>query len=515
MDSFAKKVIHVGDQVGDYLFESILIDGDEMCTWKAKQVSVSRGVIIDSLILEEGDNEPLIAAFLDDVRAKAKVDHPHIGSVFEAYYETPHCFYARERLQGDNLEVLLAKKQAWKPKQLLRIIAQLAEANYFFEKHKVATLPVLPEHIFVGDELLTRVINMAVGGEYDPTVGLQDRVTIAKALKPMMQKGLPGATRVSSLLDHMCDVSREVPMTWIQVLELSRQVEADLTYAVTEEVSPATVRLDRRRRQQEVIAIISIVFIIFSVLVGVSQMFDSEPKVVARDLSQMVQIEAATVQDLTGEQVKIEGFWADAHEVTIAEYADFLEVMDMFTPKQRKVYQHENQPDSKLGHQPDDWDAMYAAAVNSGEWNGLKIDLNCPVVGVDWWDAFTYCEHIRKRLPTLPEWRSLAAASTENDSKLSPSAWGNVDLSAADRTSVGVFGLAGNVSEWLADQHRDPASPVKPEMWVIAGGSYNAPEAGELTFHWLDPVVLDVDDARNFRSPTLGFRAVSDRAPRE
>ncbi|WP_018970252.1 SUMF1/EgtB/PvdO family nonheme iron enzyme [Rubritalea marina] len=515
METTFQRVLKVGDQVGDYLFEGLLIDGEDMNTWKAKQISVSRGVIIDSLNLPGATDQDVINTFLDDVRAKAKVDHPLIGSVFEAFHESPHCFYARERLQGTNLQVSMDTKKQWLPKQMIRIIAQLAEANYFFERRQVATLPILPEHIFIGDDLLTRVINMAVGGEYSAEVGLEDRISIATALKPMLKTGEQGATRVRSLLDHMCDLEREVPVTWRQVLELSRQVEADLSYASTEQVPQSdTVKLERRRKQQEVIAMISVVFIVFCVLVGLSQMIEPEKRSVARDLSQMLQIDAGEVEGLDGDTVDVETFWIDSHEVTIAEYAKFLEVMEMFDERQRSVYQHENQPSSKVSHIPDDWEAMHSAAKLNGEWNGLVMDLNCPVVGIDWWDAYAYCNHIRKRLPSVDEWRLIVGVKKEGETMQKASPWGQVDASQVDVTPPGLHGMAGNVSEWAAAPAKDPASPVKPEMWMLLGGAYDKVASDASTIEWIDLSGTELEDGRNLRRSNVGFRAVSDRAPR-
>ena len=43
-------------------------------------------------------------AFLADIRAKAAVDHPHVGTVYEAVIERDLCFYAHELLPGATFE---------------------------------------------------------------------------------------------------------------------------------------------------------------------------------------------------------------------------------------------------------------------------------------------------------------------------------------------------------------------------------------------------------------------------
>ncbi|MFC4990665.1 hypothetical protein ACFPTZ_00330, partial [Rubritalea tangerina] len=95
-----------GTQIGDYLLTELIYDGETTRTWKAQQVSVSRDVIIDSLNLDQQNDEAVVSAFLSDVRAKASVDHPLIGSVFEAIRDGRLCFYARENLTGAPLHAL-------------------------------------------------------------------------------------------------------------------------------------------------------------------------------------------------------------------------------------------------------------------------------------------------------------------------------------------------------------------------------------------------------------------------
>lgn len=171
----------------------------------------------------------------------------------------------------------------------------------------------------------------------------------------------------------------------------------------------------------------------------------------------MVQIPGGTYTigtDLNGgqyappQQITLETFWLDRFEVSNSQYADFLAENDIEPPH--------SWPD---GTPPTGQD-------------------NHPVRGLTWDNANEYCAWQNKRLPTEAEWE---VAARGGQSFLYP--WGDSQTSVSlpsdntyasgsippNRSSFGVFDMAGNVWEWVDK----PYDPVPDGQQVARGGAFD------------------------------------------
>ena len=170
-------------------------------------------------------------------------------------------------------------------------------------------------------------------------------------------------------------------------------------------------------------------------------------------------------------QVYLDSYLIDRHEVTVGQYAEFLQQAG--------------------GNAPSDWKTM----------NQLS-NKKRPVSNVDWADAAAYCKWAGKRLPTEAEWEKAARGT---DGRLYP--WGNepptsrhanygqsgsnnngalapVGSFEEGKSPYGVYDMAGNVWEWVSDWYdhdyyrnspqRNPEGPPTGGFKGIRGGSWNS-----------------------------------------
>jgi formylglycine-generating enzyme required for sulfatase activity len=170
-------------------------------------------------------------------------------------------------------------------------------------------------------------------------------------------------------------------------------------------------------------------------------------------------------------KVYVDAFSMDVYEVTVGQYAAFLQ--------------------AKAIDQPSDWKTMNQPAHQKR-----------PVANVDWADAVAYCKWAGKRLPTEAEWEKAARGT---DGRLYP--WGNdpptplhanfgktewnnhgvltpVGTFEGGKSPYGIYDMAGNVWEWVSDWYdynyyktspsQNPTGPSMGGTKVIRGGAWNS-----------------------------------------
>ena len=166
------------------------------------------------------------------------------------------------------------------------------------------------------------------------------------------------------------------------------------------------------------------------------------------------------------QQVHLDAFWIDVHEVTNRQYKRFVKA---------------------LAYNPPPY-------LDDPRYNNLEA----PVVGVSWYDARAYCWWTRKRLPTEAEWEKAARGTL---GQLFP--WGDAYrpsqanlLGAEDgyagvapvghfpggKSPFGVQDMVGNVWEWCRDHYTpdyyqqlsgpNPTGPGQGHYRVLRGGSW-------------------------------------------
>jgi formylglycine-generating enzyme required for sulfatase activity len=165
-------------------------------------------------------------------------------------------------------------------------------------------------------------------------------------------------------------------------------------------------------------------------------------------------------------------FWMGAAEVDITAYQRFID-----GNKDRKM--------------PRDTPA----------WDPRRLRTNHPMTFVTWDDAQAFCRWAGGRLPTEAEWEYAARAGARNQiwplefqaAREKANFFGEQGndrfretspVKQFDANAFGLFDMAGNVWEWVADWYgetyyaespeRDPTGPASGRNRVIRGGSWNS-----------------------------------------
>lgn len=217
-------------------------------------------------------------------------------------------------------------------------------------------------------------------------------------------------------------------------------------------------------------------------------------------------------------QRSVDGFWMDAHEVTNAQFAAFVETTGYLTVAERGVSGLKGSavfvvPDGKapLSNTLQWWRFVEGASWRAPEGPGSSIEGkgNVPVVHIALEDAQAYAAWAGRRLPSEAEWeyaaRSGSSGATyewgeEPPHEGAPKAntWqgvfpvintkhdgfeGLAPVGCYDPNGRGLYDMTGNVWEWTNTAYypshavkengagRDPRQPDIP-VNVVKGGSY-------------------------------------------
>jgi formylglycine-generating enzyme required for sulfatase activity len=246
--------------------------------------------------------------------------------------------------------------------------------------------------------------------------------------------------------------------------------------------------------------------------------------------------EQAQADEFPKHKVEVSGFWMDVHEVTNAQFKEFVDATGYVTVAERKPDWEEMKkqlppgtpkPDesllvpSSLVFSPPNYPVNVHGApvwwswVTSASWrhpqgsgSNLKGLEDHPVVHVAWEDAMAYCKWAGKRLPTEAEWEYAARGGLSNE--IYP--WGNENVDKGNvkantwqgqfpnqntgrdgfyTTSpvksfhpnlFGLYDMAGNVWEWCADWYHSDYYKT------VANGVVN-PKGPESSYDPQEPTV--------------------------
>ena len=484
--------------LGEYRLKELVAENDVSRTWLAEQISVSRRVLVDEL---RADRPECREAFLADIRAKAGVDHPLVGSVYEAVDAADVCFFAHELLPGETLAEQVQAGKTLLPARLAHVLRRIAEAQLQHESLGQATSAMDVDAVHIDSHGVIRLKNLVIAGARDPVQSQGDAVRLGNSMVALIAAGKPGATRIQTVLSWMRGEGIDEPISWSQVRDFCMQVEHQLADPLS---SLSPTQIDMFGRKKAPIGMIAGITAagLLGIFILAFKMRPPTPTAPPRaELPAPVDIPAGKYPTPDGVEESFPAFRLASHETTIDEYDAFLQTLAVLAKSNGEhTFDHPKQPEKKISHEPDGWPALLALAKANGVIDGKPVTLDSPVVGIDWWDAAAYAEWKKGRLPTQEEWFAALNFEVKAAAAIVPGTWAPVANTSTDLTPAGLLGMAGSLAEWTAELESNPANPLGERHWVIIGGSYLKPGSNALTREWIDD--------RQLRRQDLGFRVL-------
>ncbi|MDF1815379.1 MAG: SUMF1/EgtB/PvdO family nonheme iron enzyme [Verrucomicrobiales bacterium] len=518
----------VGTQLGDYRLDRIIQRDRDFALYEAEQTSINRKVAIKTLYRKHRKDPVWVQAFVNEASARAKVNHPNVSLVYECVQEQGVNFYTLELVDSPSLADLAAQRANLSDETLWGVLESCCSALEYFRSHQMQHRVMTAQTILLQNGEQTRIANpvKSLGSILSPDEENQQMQYLGAALKPFIKKGAtdPG---LYSLIDRM----GQERIDGIKTIDSLRRGLAADTQAKTSHLSDAKSTEATTKETNKKALVMGTFIGLALVLGGIAASFFLKKPPEVREFTSFSKIPDGPFPYQDGEMIELPEFWMAQQEVTIAQYADFL-AKAKAKPTSLSAWQHPDQPADKTTHTPNKWAAMYSAAKKGKKFLDATITPNCPVTGVDWWDAYAYARSINARLPTEQEWEKAARGRSgykypwgddldltkfnsgvdhqdEGDQKAGSkdgyALWSEVDALGDDMSRYAVQGMAGNVSEWTATWDSHPDSPDKL-VPIKRGASFLTKEGFETTSRR----AAEMAEEQTFYT---GFRIVSDVEP--
>jgi len=488
-------VMVAGTVLGNYqVLERLYLD-KESETYRAMQVAVQRPVALVLLRPEFLSQPEIVEKFRERERLKASLTHPRIAPLYEAGEANGWLFYTRELPRGRSLAEIETADEMLGERRLAEVLHGVSEAMIFAAGRNCCPRTLMTRDIYIDADNQASVVNIFRPASERKQDEKADVHAFLELLRPVTGEG-----KARGLLQSLIESRHD----WLGLQKELANVRGEMRErSIVRKIESESLSMDESGKKPWwvwplVAFILGVVATLGALMNGTGV---SRKSGVAAVPSQMVRIPSGPFIYQKNEALNLPDFWISKHEVTIGQYAEFIDALKKAPPG---AYDHPLQPKTKTGHEPMKWKDTYDAAHSGASTRGEGVSLNTPVTQVDWWDAYAFAKWKGQRLPTEQEWEKAArgakgfrypwgnqpqpgAANLGDDYVAAGKGaggridgfnlWAPVNRVTKDVSPYGVCDMAGNVSEWTSGESADGAWPEHPELIdikvpVVRGGHF-------------------------------------------
>ena len=506
--------------------------------YRATQTNIGRPVILRVLKPAAAADPVILEKFMDDARAKARVTHTLVTTVYERGEHEGIHYYSNEVVAAPTLEDMIENGRKIDTPTALQIIKTVGQVFDFFDKEGIARSSILPRHILLKPGSAPRLTNLACKEAPTPIDHREEIQSLVNLLLPILATDKSSAIAQTTLTE--IQTSDPAKTTWASIAKLaeSRMPKAapvDADKIQSQSIARLRAVEDSKktsRRNTIIYSAVSLTLTVAACFIVWKSLTNTGASI--KDLGKMVEIPGGDIT-IQGQSVKVPAFKISKYEVSIIEYAAFLQDLRENEDKAKAVA-HPKQPPGK-SHIPNGWADMtelnppnpgyYSRAKKWGRYQEVPLSVDSPVFGIDWYDAYAYAKWKGHRLPTEQEWELAARgdkglnhpwgndfnnklANTGSDFTPNPDPkvgaqndgfkrWSPVNKPETDMSPFGVAGMAGNVSEWT-DTWGEDAERAGEKVPVYRGGNWKTADEKTVLRRGTKLTEFQSDDALGFRT---------------
>lgn len=179
--------------VPGYRILSLLGKGSFGTVWKGVQLSLERPVALKGLSPERSRHSRFREFFLQEARAVARLNHPHIVQGIDIVYSGEIPFLILEFIDGPTIGQLLRRQGVLSPRKSLRIVTQIASALHHAHAHGIIHRDIKPENLMLTRGGVAKLCDLGLAQlpEADRQDGTRGRVVVGTAdyISPEQARG--------------------------------------------------------------------------------------------------------------------------------------------------------------------------------------------------------------------------------------------------------------------------------------------------------------------------------------
>ncbi len=163
--SEASSVLTVAPRViGRFFIRGEIGRGSNGVVYSAHDPILDREVAIKAIPLSHNTvyRSQAEASFVNEAKAAARLNHPHIVTVFDAGKSDQLAYIAMERLRGEDLHDVIARGERMGWRQVTTLMARAADAVHFAHKRGLIHRDIKPSNIFLTRDGKPKVLDFGV-----------------------------------------------------------------------------------------------------------------------------------------------------------------------------------------------------------------------------------------------------------------------------------------------------------------------------------------------------------------
>lgn len=164
----ADQTVFIPRTVGPYRVENELGAGAMGTVFRALHTGLDREVALKVLRPDMLQDPDSVRRFLREARSVARLDHPHIVSVYDGGEIDSIYYIAMKLIEGGTLQAMLAKNGPLPPNRVIRLGSQLASALDYAHTRDVIHLDVKPANVMVASKDFATLTDFSIAQALNP-----------------------------------------------------------------------------------------------------------------------------------------------------------------------------------------------------------------------------------------------------------------------------------------------------------------------------------------------------------